>query len=367
MISSKISTNLIELSFIFLKLGVTSFGGPLAHIAMMREEFVIKRRWFSETEFLDLVSATNLIPGPNSTELAIHIGLKAMGPRGLIVAGSCFILPAFLMVLTISVLYSKYGNIPQAASIFNGMKPVILAIILMALIGFRKTALNRFTQYFSFFVALICLWFGLNEILILLIAGVVGTNFRGRFSILPILVTGTAMVKSVSLQTIFIYFLKLGSVLFGSGYVLFAFLKKDLVDERMWLTSKELLDAIAIGQLTPGPVFTSATFIGYLLKGFPGAVLATLGIFIPSFFLVAASAPLIQKMRVSKTFVGFLNGVNAASFALLLMVTYQLGVDGLSSYATGFVFIFSFFGIKFFSINSSLLVIIGGVLGYYFF
>jgi chromate transporter len=355
-----------ELVLLFLKLGVTGFGGPIAHIAMMREEVVIKRSWLSEEEFMDLVSATNLIPGPNSTELAIHVGHKVLGRWGLLIAGGCFILPAFLIVLTISVAYSQFGKLPQLASIMLGVRPVIISIILLALIGFRKAALARSPQYLSFLFSIVLMWFGVNELLILVLSGLIAIRHFRLLSLSPILMLGPSLIKTMTSQSIFFYFLKIGSVLFGSGYVLFAFLKKELVDEKMWLTTQQLMDAITVGQITPGPVFTSATFIGFLLNGYEGALLATVGIFLPAFIFVAISIPLVRKLRANKKFSEIIDGINAASFALLMAVTYELGVKSLFSFSTILIFVLSFLILKYSRLNSSWMVFIGGIVGYYF-
>ncbi len=366
MLKQKIFCSKTELALLFLKLGVTGFGGPIAHIAMMREEIVVKRTWLSDLEFMDLVSATNLIPGPNSTELAIHIGHKVHGLRGLIIAGSCFIFPAFIIVLTISVLYSNFGKLPQVASIMLGMKPIIISIILLALIGFRKSALTRSSQYLSFLFSMLLIWFGVNELLILFLSGLMAIRHFKLTSISPLLMFVPSLIKTVSSQSIFFYFLKIGSVLFGSGYVLFAFIKKELVDEKMWLSMQQLMDAITVGQLTPGPVFTSATFVGYLLNGYEGAVVATVGIFLPAFLFVIISIPILKTFRKNQTFSEILDGINAASFALLLSVTYELGIKSLFSFSTILLFLLSFFILKYSKLNSSWMVFIGGFVGYYF-
>src|SRR3990172_8588687 len=306
---------IFELALLFLKLGTIAFGGPAAHIAMMEEEVVKRRGWLDHQQFLDLLGATNLIPGPNSTEMAIHIGLVRAGWKGLIVAGSCFILPAMLIVWALAWLYVEYGSVPEAAWLLYGIKPVILAIVIQALWSLGKSAFKG-TLTASAGAAVMFLFFlGLNEIVLLFAAGfaVMGLeNLRRQWKPgkliafeLPTLWISSASVASssatavtvampVGLVKLTFFFLKIGSVLFCSGYVLLTFLRAHLVERWHWLTDQQLLDAIAIGQFTPGPVFTTATFIGYLLAGSPGAILATVGIFLPPLSLswqVALGSP----------------------------------------------------------------------------
>lgn len=363
------TVTLREISLVFLKLGLFGFGGPAAHIAMMREEVVEKRKWLSQDEFFDLVGATNFIPGPNSTELAIHVGHKMGGMRGLLIAGVCFILPAFFAVLTLAVLYVDYGTLPALNPVMNGIRPVIVAIILLALWKFRESAVRNIKETVVFILALAAAIAGWNELLVILLAGLLMSgigNLKKSLSISPVLVLGTAAQFPVTGTSIFFFFLKIGSVLFGSGYVLLAFLKNELVDEKMWLTSNQLLDAITVGQVTPGPVFTTATFVGYLLKGFEGASLATLGIFLPAFFFVAVSAPFLPRLRSNKFLSLFLNGVNAASFSLMALVTYQLGAKSFFSIPTILLGITAFLILKFTKLNSAWLILIGGIIGYIF-
>lgn len=351
------------LSGVFLKLGILGFGGPAAHIALMREEIVEKRRWLDEGEFFDLVGATNLIPGPNSTELAIHIGHKMFGWRGLIVAGVSFILPAFLLVLLFATLYAKFGSLPEFSPILSGMRPAIVIIVLLALLKFRESAVRNTKEVMYFLLAFLAAWFGVNEVIVIFSVGILAMGF-GRLSVIPLTVSSTVKISSGS---IFFYFLKIGSVLFGSGYVLLAFLKQELVDERMWLTHTQLIDAINVGQVTPGPVFTTATFIGYLLQGYSGAILATIGIFLPSFFFVFVSAPLVPKLRSSKRFSSFLNGVNAASFALMAIVTFELGVKSFFNIPTILLGVSAFAILKFSKINSAFVILTSGIFGFFFF
>lgn len=353
------------LGSVFLKLGLFGFGGPAAHIAMMREEVVEKRKWLGQDEFFDLVGATNLIPGPNSTELAIHIGHKLLGWRGLLVAGVCFILPAFFAVLSLAVLYVKYGALPELFPILNGIRPVIVAIVVIALWKFRESAVRNTKELSIALLALLGVLWGANEVVMILLAGILISGLK-KFSIIPLAIAGTGAGIPITGTSIFFFFLKIGSVLFGSGYVLLAFLKNELVDQRLWLTSSQLLDAVTVGQVTPGPVFTTATFIGYLLQGHQGAVLATLGIFLPSFFFVLISAPFISRLRSSHFFSQFLNGVNAASFGLMVLVTFELGVKSVFNFQTAMIGIIAFLILKFTTINSAWLILIGGIMGFFF-
>lgn len=327
-------TTLGEIAALFLRLGTTAFGGPAVHIAMMRTEVVEKRQWVTEQEFLDMLGATNLIPGPNSTELAIHLGHARRGLPGLLIAGACFIVPAFLLVSLIAWLYVTYRQLPQTDAILYGVKPVVLAIVVQALIGLAQRAVKTPLLAVCGLLATAAALFELNELVILLVAGLVMTGLessswrtsRGMLFVPGATAAATAAntVMPFGLWPMFWFFLKTGSVLFGSGYVLLAFLRDDLVYRWHWLTEAQLLDAIAVGQITPGPVFTTATFIGYLLGGMPGAVVATVGIFLPAFFFVAISGPLVPRLRRSRLFGRFLDGVNIASLALMFAVVVQL-------------------------------------------
>lgn len=332
-----------EVAFLFLKLGATSFGGPAVHIAMLEQEVVHRRKWLSHAEFLDLLGAANLIPGPNSTELAIHIGLRRAGWRGLVVAGICFIAPAFLIVFACAWFYVRFARLPEIQGALYGVKPVVLAIVIQALWRLARAALRTKQVIGIAIVALTASMLGMHELLILPIAGIaapvargVATRWLGRptnsvLALLPPLLpigligpTSAAVSLPVSLTSLFMFFLKVGAVLYGSGYVLLAFLRGDLVQRWGWLTESQLLDAIAIGQVTPGPLFTTATFIGYVLAGPAGAGVATTGLFLPAFIFVAVSAPLIPRLRQSLVAGAFLDGVNAGSLALMAAVTLQL-------------------------------------------
>src|SRR5436309_1773428 len=316
-----------EVAWLFLKLGTIAFGGPAAHIAMMREEVVRRRRWLSDEQFVDLLGATNLIPGPNSTEMAIHLGFLRAGWPGLIAGGICFIVPAMLIVLGCAWLYVRYGARPEAGWFLYGVKPVIIAIVVQAMWGLLRSAVKGYLLGAIGVVTLMLSLLGANEIALLLGGGVVAvllTTVGSRGVAAPL-----ELGAGVSLTTLFLVFLKIGSVLYGSGYVLLAFLRNDFVERLGWLTDQQLLDAVAVGQVTPGPVFTTATFIGYVLGGVPGAVLATVGVFLPGFILVAAVYPLVPRIRASPIARGLLNGVNVAAVGLMAAVTWQLAVASI--------------------------------------
>jgi chromate transporter len=371
-------TTLKQLALLFFKLGVISFGGPAAHIAMMEDEVVRRRRWLSRDEFLDLLGATNLIPGPNSTEMAIHIGRRRAGLPGLLVAGSCFILPATLIVTALAWAYVRYGSLPQADALLYGVKPVVIAIILQALWGLGRAALKTKTLALVGAVGILLNFLGVHELVILFSAGIatglgslVADRMRRGESLSPIpasfLFRTTALAapaaSSFGLWPLFFFFLKVGSVLFGSGYVLLAFLRADLVERWRWLTESQLLDAVTAGQVTPGPVFTTATFIGYVLGGLPGALVATVGIFLPAFFFVAVSGSLVPRIRRSVTAGGVLDGINAASLSLMAMVTWRLGREALIDWTTLAMLVVSLILLIRFRINSAWLVLAGALFG----
>lgn len=373
-----LSKNLLEVAKLFLKLGFTAFGGPAAHIAMMHDEVVKRRKWLGDQEFLDLLGATNLIPGPNSTEMAIHISYLRAGWRGLIVGGACFIFPAMLIVTTLAWVYVEFRSLPQIDWLLYGVKPVVIAIIAQALweLG-RKAVKNAFVALVG--LAVIGLYFfQFNEIFLLFAGGLIvmlAANIRrwkaqGMNALfLPGAAGFSAFALSslattpFSLPLLFLTFLKIGSILYGSGYVLLAFLRADLVVNFGWLTDAQLIDAVAIGQVTPGPVFTTATFIGFLLAGLPGAFLATLGIFLPSFIFVAISNPLIPKIRNSPWVSGLLDGVNVASFGLMAAVTWQLGQASLIDPLTIVVALASLGLLIRYKLNTTWLIAGGAVLG----
>jgi chromate transporter len=362
-----------QLALFFLRLGTTAFGGPAAHIAIMEDELVRTRQWLNREKFLDLLGASNLIPGPSSSELAIHIGYLLAGWRGLLIAGSCFILPSAVMVACLGWLYVRFGRLPATAAILYGIKPVVIGVILRALWGLGRTAVK--TKFLAL-VALASLAIsisGLHPLLLLLLAGAIACTPRLRTSrpslaSLPSLTIGTAgvattMATSFSLSSLFLVFLKIGSVVFGSGYVLLAFLRADLVTHRGWLTDAQLVDAVAVGQVTPGPVFTTATFIGFVLGGIRGAFLATAGIFLPAFLLVLASGPLVPRIRKSRVASAFLDGVNVASLALMAAVTWQLIRTSLVDTVTVLLGVASLIALSRFRLNSAWLVLIGALVG----
>jgi chromate transporter len=375
------SMRLAELASLFLKLGATAFGGPAAHIAMMEDEVVLRRHWMSREEFLDLLGATNLIPGPNSTEMAIHIGHRRAGWAGLLVAGSCFILPAALIVGVISWAYVRFGSLPQAEGILYGVKPVVLAIVLQAIWRLARPALKTRLLLALALAAVVLSFLGVNELVILFGTGIVVAVHKALSSgkssrsagISPGFLPGISATAATAgaavaaspfgLWPMFLYFAKIGSVLFGSGYVLLVFLRADLVDRLHWLTEEQLLDAIAIGQVTPGPVFTTATFIGYVLSGVPGAILATAAIFLPAFFFVAISGPLIPRLRRSPAAGAFLDGVNAASLALMAVVTVQLARAAFVDYATLAIGIAAAVLLIRYNLNSTWLILGGTISG----
>src|SRR5215217_3402414 len=359
---------------LFLKLGTIAFGGPAAHIAMMRNEVVERRRWMEEQEFLDLVGASNLIPGPNSTELAIHLGRVRAGWRGLLVAGVCFILPAFLIVLAFAWAYARYGSTPQAQGLLYGITPVVVAIIVHALWGLLRTAVKGPFLAAVGAVALVLYFLGVGEIpllfggALLVLSGRIVQRRRGSeagafapFG-LPLLELLTLPTASTGLVGLFLSFLKIGTVLFGSGYVLLAFLRSEFVVPGL-LTDQELLDAVAVGQVTPGPVFTTATFVGYLLAGVPGALLATVGIFLPAFVFVAITGPLIPRLRESPILAGLLDGANVVSLALMAGVTWQLGRASVFEPIPALVALVSLVLLFRTEINPVWLVIGGGFIG----
>ena len=374
-------TSLREVAWLFLKLGTTAFGGPAAHVAMMEDEIVRRRGWLTPEEFLDLLGATNLIPGPNSTELAIHIGHRRAGWPGLVVAGLCFILPAAIIVTAIAWAYVRLGKLPSVASLLYGVKPVIIAVVVQALWGLGRKAIKNTWLAVVGLAGVAANFAGVNELVVLFAAGLVmGARpalARGSptgSGILPMVAANlgvplagatvaTLAAVPFSLSALFLFFLKVGSVLFGSGYVLLAFLRADLVEHWHWLTESQLLDAIAVGQFTPGPVFTTAAFIGYLLAGKSGAVIATAGIFLPAFVFVALSGPLVPRLRASPIAGAVLDGVNVASLALMAVVTVHLGITAVVDWFTALLAVAGTVVLFRFHINSAWLVLGGAVAG----
>lgn len=330
-----IRARVTDVAKVFLKFGATAFGGPAAHVSLFHDETVERRRWLDGQHFLDLLGATNLIPGPNSTEMAIHIGFIRAGWVGLFVAGLCFMLPAMLLVLLLSWLYVRFGSTYNLDWLLYGIKPVVIGIIAKALYLLGKKALKGPLAVGIGFGVLACYFLGLNPIMLLVLGGIaylIGKNLllghrSWGFALLPLpgLMMPVAVSQPFSMPLLFLIFLKVGAVLYGSGYVLLAFLRADLVVQLGWLTDRQLIDAIAIGQVTPGPLFTTSAFIGFVLGGLPGAFLATLGFLLPSFLFVAISNPIIPRLRNSPSTGAFLDGVNASALALMAGVTWQLG------------------------------------------
>ena len=380
------SASLRDIAAYFLRLGVLAFGGPAAHIAMMEEETVRRRHWLSREKFLDLLGAANLIPGPTSTETAIYIGYQQGGWLGLLLAGVCFILPAAIMVTVLAWAYVLYGSLPQVGDLLYGVKPIIIAVILQALWNLGRSAVKTRFLMVCGIAALVLSVLGVYPLLVIFgIGSIVGISRwfaeKGRevkphltslclLLLLPVLAFGVQVggeylepSSSFGLWPLFLIFLKVGSIVFGSGYILLAFLQTDLVTRLHWITNSQLLVAIAVGQVTPGPVFTTATFIGYLLGGPAGALVATVGIFLPGFVLVAISGPLIPRIRSSPVAGAFLDGVIVASLALMALVTYQLGVSALIDIVTVGLMLVSLVLLIRFHVNSAWLVLLGAAVG----
>lgn len=371
-------TRVWELARLFLRLGATAFGGPAAHVAMMRDEVVVRRRWVTEQEFLDLLGATNLIPGPNSTEMAIHIGLIRARWRGLLVAGVSFILPAMLIVLALAWAYVRYGTTPVGDALLYGIEPVVIAIVLIAVVKLGRTAVKQSPLLVMTGIGSLVLFLvGVNELILLAGAGLVVLVVRAtsrlgpgpNHSIAPLLLgallpaAADAEQGSVELWRLFLQFLKFGAVVYGSGYVLFAFLQGDLVGRLGWITNQQLVDALAVGQLTPGPVFTTATFIGYIVAGFGGAIVATVGIFLPAFVFVGLLQPLVSLMRRSTWARDLLDGVNVGAVGLMAGVMWQLGREAIVDVPTALLALGAAVILLRFALNSGWVILAGAVFG----
>ncbi len=380
------SSPLREVSLLAARLGFTAFGGPAAHIAMLREEIVVRRRWTSEAHFLDLLGAVNLIPGPNSTEMVIHTGYERAGWRGLLAAGGLFILPAATMTLILAWLYVRYGTTPEGLWLLYGIKPVVIAVVLQAIWGLGRTAFrDRWLTVAGIAAATMAL-LGINELAVLFgIGGLVMLvrNARRLGTTSPIVaiaplsfgrstargfaagagVLGAAATEPYGAGKLFLIFLRIGATLYGSGYVLLAFLQNDLVDRTGWLTRSQLLDAVAVGQFTPGPVFTTATFVGYIAGGVWGAVVATVGIFLPAFVLVAVTNPLIPRLRRSPWTAAFLDGVNAAAIGLMAAVAWSLGSAAVVDASTATLAVVTALLLIRFKVNSAWLILAGATIG----
>lgn len=364
-----------DIAKLFLKLGVIGFGGPAAHITMMKEEVVEKKKWMDEQHFLDLIGATNLIPGPNSTEMAIHIGHEKAGWKGLIIAGLCFILPAVLITGIFAWIYKQYGQLPEVQNFVYGVKPAIIAVILDAIFPLAKKSIKSIELAVIGVLVLISSLLNFNEIYLLFGAGFLAllltlirnrgmTNRNSMFSFTFLQLTDSSSVLSVTNSHLFWIFLKIGAILYGSGYVLFAFLDTELVSTGL-LTKHQLIDAIAVGQFTPGPVFSSVTFIGYQMNGWSGASVSTVAIFLPSFLFVALLNPVVKLMRNSKLFSVFLDAVNVASVAVIIAICFEMAQSTITDWRTVLIALLSIaitFGYK--KLNSAAVVLGGSILGY---
>jgi chromate transporter len=366
-------TGVREVAWLFLRLGTIAFGGPAAHIAMMHDELVRRRGWVTEQRFLDLVGACNLIPGPTSTELAIHIGYERARWRGLVAAGLCFILPAGLLVGVLAALYVEYGSVPAVQGVLYGIKPVVIAIILWALFSLVRTALKTVFLWAIALSAFGAYLLGVDELLLLVVGGALTVAVRlarsrrgpagGIQALVAWPLTALGVQDSGDLLRLFLTMLKIAFVLYGSGYVLLAFLRTDFVERLHWITQSQLTDAIAIGQVTPGPVFTTATFVGYLVAGVPGAVVATVAIFLPSFLLVGLLTKVTDKIRSKEWSSALLDGVNATALAMMAGVTVQLGQTSLIDWLTITLFATALVSLWRTSLNSAWLILAGGVAG----
>lgn len=364
--------SLAELALVFLKLGTIAFGGPAAHIAMMEDEFVRKRQWISREDFLDRLGAANIIPGPSSTELAVFIGYLKRGVPGLIVAGCCFIIPAAILVTAIAAAYVRFGSLPQMTGILYAIKSAVIAIIVQALWNLARTAAKTIFLMVIGLTAGVAAFFGLPPLLVLVLAGVAAilpelARLRKPQIVSAFIVpapVALAAAAPISVLGLFLSFLKMGAIVFGSGYVLLAFLRAEFVDRLHWLTEKQLIDSIAVGQFTPGPVFTTATFIGYLLAGTRGAAVATVAIFLPGFLLVAAGGRFIGKIRRSRVAGAALDGIIVGSFALMAVVAWQLARVAIVDWITVSILLVSAVLLLGLRINSAWLIAGAALLGW---
>lgn len=380
----EIPGSLQELAAVFLRLGLTAFGGPAAHLAMMEEEFVRRRRWLTHEDFVDMLGAANLVPGPNSTEVAIHVGYRRGGIRGMLIAGACFILPAALLVTAIAWAYVKFHYLPSVQHALYGIKPVVIAIVAHAIATIFAKVVETWPKRLVFLGALSLALFKLNELILLFGSGfLLGATALKKcrtwpdFRPLVLLIGTVAAIAAVPLGweilhrtgvapsafNVFLYFLKLGSVLYGSGYVMLSFLQSDLVMHWRWLTKAQLFDAVAVGQFTPGPVFTTATFIGYVLAGWQGAIAGTVGIFLPAFLFVAISGKLLKSLRSSELTSRFMDGVNASALGLMAAVLVEMGGAALLDVTTVIIALVSVVLLVRFKLNSAWLIAAGAVIG----
>jgi len=375
--------SLAEIAVVFLKLGTTAFGGPAAHLAMMEEEFVRRRHWITHAEFLDRLATANLIPGPSSTEVAIFIGQLKRGWRGLIVAGCCFIIPAAVIVSLIAWAYVRFGSLPRVEGVLSAIKPAVVAIVIQALGKLGRTGIRTPLLAVIAVLAAGLSLLGVSPVLVLVFTGLVSAAalamknrllgvvwFPKIFELKKVVASAMAVAAvgaafPVGLMRLFLSFLKVGSVVFGSGYVLLAFLQTEFVERLHWLTDKQLIDAVAVGQFTPGPLFTTATFIGYVVAGWAGALVATVGIFLPGFVLVAVSGPLIPRLRKSAAAAAALDGVVAGSLALMAVVAWQLGKASIVDRTTLLVFAVSLIALLRFRMNSAWLIVAAAIVGWF--
>jgi chromate transporter len=366
-------SSLYELATLFLRLGATAMGGPAVHIAMMEEEVVTRREWLTRDEFLDFLGATNLIPGPNSTEMAIHVGRVRAGWPGLLVAGVSFVLPAALMVTALGWAYVRYGALPQIAALLYGVKPVVIVIIAQGAYRLARSAVKSAWLGVLGAMALAASALGIDPLATLFGAGIVAALVhlrqepgvsRGAAGALTVLaIAGGGLSVPFSLAVLFLVMLKVGATLFGGGYVLVAFLRSDMVARLHWLTERQLLDAVAAGQVTPGPLFTTATFIGYVLGGAWGAIAATVGIFLPAFVLVALSGPLVPRLRRSALVAAALDGINVAALALMVVVSARLASTAVVDWSTLAIGVASAVLVFRYRVNSGWLVAGGAAAG----
>jgi chromate transporter len=368
-------SSLLDLARLFLKLGAVAFGGPPAHIALMEEEVVSRRGWLTREQFLDFLGASNLIPGPTSTEMAIHVGRVRAGWRGLVVAGASFILPASILVTALAWAYVRFGSLPQVTGLLYGVKPIVIALIVQAVFKLGKSAVKSVELAAVGALALVATALGCDQLAVLagggVLTGLIHWSRSGkRTSTEAALLSGGAgmaagvgLVAPFSLAALFFVFLKIGAILFGGGYVLVALIRSNLVTRLGWISERQLLDAVAMGQVTPGPLSTTATFIGYLLAGFPGAAIATVAIFLPAFFLVAISGPLVPRLRGSPLAGAILDGVNVAALALIAVVAWQLFRLAIVDWTTLVLAGLSILLLVRYRVNSVWLVLGGAIIG----
>lgn len=362
----KSNYKVLEVLGLFLKLGVIAFGGPAAHIALMQKEVIEKRKWMSEQHYLDLIGITSLVPGPNSTEMVMHCGKERAGIPGLFTAGFAFILPAVLITLFMAVLYQEYAHLPNVAPWIYGIKAGVIALIVSAIIKLSKKAVKGWALGVIGALALIAGLFGFNEILIILVAGLLNLGLK-QFNIVPSIIAPLVIIGNVvsnkeiaiTNMKIFLTFLKIGSVLFGSGYLLFAYLEAEFIENLGWLTYDQLAEAVAVGNITPGPVLSTATYVGYELNGFAGAGLATLGIFLPSFIIIMIISPFIPKLRKSKGARALINGINVGALAMMMAVTYKLGIELLVDWRSITIFVLAMLTMILYPKVNSVLFIVG--------